>query len=119
MFEGSMRVLDMILTDIDRAGDKASIIRTKSDVPTKPNVGKVQYFLDIEGGGAIQTDLPEPGFSHERFGAAEAGAFPTLAQALARRYPVQERGRVNGFRSRSAPTHSAWWCTAWTRWTPC
>lgn len=30
------------------------------------------------------------------FGAAEAGAFPTLAQALARWYPVQERGRVIG-----------------------
>jgi membrane dipeptidase len=66
MFEGSMRVLDMILTDIGKAGDKASIIKTKADIPTKPNVGKVQYFLDIEGGGAIQTDLPEPGFSHER-----------------------------------------------------
>jgi hypothetical protein len=66
MFEGAMRVLDMILTDIDKSGGKASIIRTKADVPTKPNVGKVQYFLDIEGGGAIQTDLPEPGFSRER-----------------------------------------------------
>jgi len=30
------------------------------------------------------------------FGAAEAGAFPTLARVLARWYPVQERGRVNG-----------------------
>ena len=30
------------------------------------------------------------------FGAAEAGAFPTLAQALARWFPVHERGRVNG-----------------------
>src|SRR5262252_7945218 len=28
MFEGSMRVLDMILGDIEKAGDKASIIRT-------------------------------------------------------------------------------------------
>jgi membrane dipeptidase len=66
MFEGSMRVLDMILTDMDKSGGKSSIIKTKADVPTKPNVGKVQYFLDIEGGGAIQTDLPEPGFSPER-----------------------------------------------------
>src|SRR5882724_6565665 len=30
------------------------------------------------------------------FGAAEAGAFPTLSQALARWYPVHERGRVIG-----------------------
>src|SRR5262245_51523400 len=30
------------------------------------------------------------------FGAAEAGAFPTLARALARWFPVSEQGRVNG-----------------------
>ena len=30
------------------------------------------------------------------FGAAEAGAFPTLARALARWFPVQDRGHVNG-----------------------
>jgi hypothetical protein len=42
---------------------KASIIRTKADVPSKPNTGKVQFFLDIEGGGALQTDQPEPAFS--------------------------------------------------------
>ncbi len=30
------------------------------------------------------------------FGAAEAGAFPTLARALARWFPIQDRGRVNG-----------------------
>jgi len=34
MLEGSMRVLDLILSDIDKAGNKASIIRTKADVPT-------------------------------------------------------------------------------------
>ena len=31
------------------------------------------------------------------FGAAEAGAFPTLTRALARWFPQAERGRVNGF----------------------
>jgi ACS family glucarate transporter-like MFS transporter len=30
------------------------------------------------------------------FGAAEAGAFPTLARALARWFPSQDRGRTNG-----------------------
>src|SRR5712691_8212247 len=40
LFEGSMRVLDLILSDIDKAGNKASIIRTKADVPTRPNSGK-------------------------------------------------------------------------------
>src|SRR5215813_1455004 len=66
LLEGSMRVLDFILTDLEKAGNKASIIRTKADVPTKPNAGKVQFFLDIEGGGAIQTNAPEPGFSPDR-----------------------------------------------------
>ena len=30
------------------------------------------------------------------FGAAEAGAFPTLSRALARWFPQHERGRTNG-----------------------
>jgi membrane dipeptidase len=66
MFEGSMRVLDLILGDIEKAGDKASIIRTGADIPTRPNTGKVQFFLDIEGGGSVQSNAPEPGFVPER-----------------------------------------------------
>jgi membrane dipeptidase len=65
MFEGSMRVLDMILSDIDRSNGKASIIRAKSDVPIGPTPGKLQFFLDIEGGGSIQAN-PEPVFSPDR-----------------------------------------------------
>ena len=30
------------------------------------------------------------------FGAAEAGAFPTLSRALSRWFPLQERSRANG-----------------------
>src|SRR6185436_53170 len=30
------------------------------------------------------------------FGAAEAGAFPTLSRALSRWFPIHERGRANG-----------------------
>jgi membrane dipeptidase len=66
MLEGSMRVLDLILSDLEKAGSKASIIKTKGDVPSRPNSGKVQFFLDIEGGGSIQTNAPEPGFPPER-----------------------------------------------------
>jgi membrane dipeptidase len=66
MFEGSMRVLDLILGDIEKAGDKASIIRTRADIPSRPNTGRVQFFLDIEGGGSIQSNAPEPGFVPER-----------------------------------------------------
>jgi membrane dipeptidase len=66
MFEGSMRVLDMILTDIEKSAGKASILKTKADIPAKPNAGRVQFFLDIEGGGSIQPNVPEPEFQPER-----------------------------------------------------
>src|SRR5215813_1115550 len=36
MFEGSMRVLDMVLSDIEQSNGKASLIRTKADVPSRP-----------------------------------------------------------------------------------
>ncbi len=65
MFEGSMRVLDMLLCEIEKTSGRASIIRTKSDVPERPNAGKVQFFLDLEGGGSIQID-PEPGYHPDR-----------------------------------------------------
>jgi membrane dipeptidase len=65
MFEGSIRTLDMILSEIEKSNGKASIIRTKADVPTQPNSGKVQFFLDIEGGGSIQAN-PEPTFAPDR-----------------------------------------------------
>jgi membrane dipeptidase len=55
----------MLLTDIARSNGKASIIRTKADVPTRPNSGKVQFFLDLEGGGSIQAN-PEPEFHPDR-----------------------------------------------------
>jgi hypothetical protein len=63
MFEGSMRALDMILSDIEKSNGKASIIRTKADVPTRPNSGKLQFFLDIEGGGRSRP-IPNP-HSHQ------------------------------------------------------
>jgi membrane dipeptidase len=66
MFEGSMRVLDLILSDIENSGGKVSLIKTKADIPTRPNTGKVQLFLDLEGGGSIQASNPEPSYPHER-----------------------------------------------------
>lgn len=65
MFEGSMRVLDMLLCEVEKADPKASIIRTKADIPVRLNSGKVQFFLDLEGGGSIQID-PEPGYHPDR-----------------------------------------------------
>jgi membrane dipeptidase len=63
---GSMRVLDMLLTEVEKTGGKVSIIRTKADVPEKPNRGKVQIFLDMEGGASISDPEPEPGYNPEQ-----------------------------------------------------
>lgn len=66
MLDGNLRVLDEYLTDIEQSKGKASVIRTRADVPTGPNVGKVQFFFDMEGGGGIQTNVPEPAFPADR-----------------------------------------------------
>jgi membrane dipeptidase len=66
LLEGGLRVLDLHLTDIEQSKGKASIIRTRADIPSKPNVGKVQFFIDMEGGGGLQTNMPEPDFPAER-----------------------------------------------------
>jgi len=65
LLEGSLRVMDMLLVEIEKTGGKATIIKTKADIPSGPNKGKVQFFLDIEGGGCIQID-PEPGYHPDR-----------------------------------------------------
>lgn len=65
LFEGSMRTLDMILVEIEKTNGKASLLKTKADVPTRPNQGKVQIFLDLEGGGSIEIP-PEPEFHADR-----------------------------------------------------
>jgi membrane dipeptidase len=64
-FEGSMRVLDMLLVEIEKTDGRASIIRTKADIPTDPSRDRVRFFLDLEGGGAVQID-PEPGYHPDR-----------------------------------------------------
>ena len=65
VLEGSLRVIDMLLVEIEKTNGKATIIRTKSDVPTTPNKDKVQIFLDHEGGAAIQIS-PQPGYHVDR-----------------------------------------------------
>ncbi len=65
LLEGSMRVLDMLLVEIEKASGKAAILKTKADIPAALNRNKVQVFLDLEGGGAIQID-PEPGYHADR-----------------------------------------------------
>ena len=66
LLEGSLRVLDMLLLEVERTNGVVSIIRTKADLPTKPDRNRVKFFLDIEGGASIQYDEPEPEFHRDR-----------------------------------------------------
>jgi membrane dipeptidase len=66
LLEGSLRVVDMLLTEIEKTNGVVSIIKTKSDVPTQPERGRVRIFLDLEGGASIQYQEPEPEFHPDR-----------------------------------------------------
>jgi len=66
LLDGNLRVLDLYLTDIEQSKGKASVIRSRADVPTGPNTGKVHFFFDTEGGGGLATNAPEPVFPPER-----------------------------------------------------
>jgi membrane dipeptidase len=65
LLEGSLRVVDMLLTEIEKTGGKASIIKTKADIPVHPLEDHVKFFLDLEGGGSIEIE-PEPGYHPDR-----------------------------------------------------
>lgn len=57
---GSLRSVDMLLTEIEKTEGKASVILTKADVPDRPDPDHVQFFLDCEGGNPIEIPA-EPG----------------------------------------------------------
>ncbi len=65
LLEGSLRVVDMLLSEIEKTGGKASIIKSKSDIPGSPLKDHVKFFLDLEGGGSIEIE-PEPGYHYDR-----------------------------------------------------
>ena len=66
LLEGSLRVVDMLLMEIEKTNGAAVLVRTKADLPTKPDRTKVRIFLDIEGGASIQVQEPEPEFHPDR-----------------------------------------------------
>ena len=63
--EGSLRVMDMLLTEVEKTNGKVSIIRSTADIPLQPNRGKVQLFLDMEGGASISDPEPEPAYDFD------------------------------------------------------
>jgi membrane dipeptidase len=66
LLEGSLRVVDMLLSEIEKTNGVVSVIRTKADLPAKPDRTKLRIFLDLEGGASIQYEEPEPGFHPDR-----------------------------------------------------
>ena len=68
----------------DRWGQRLMLMRI---------VGCWSGFTILTG---MARNLPALLVTRTIFGAAEAGAFPTLSRALARWFPIQERGRANG-----------------------
>lgn len=63
--EGSLQVLDMLLVEIEKTNGKAKVLKSKADIPTKPDPNRVMFFLDIEGGSPIEVD-PEDDVHPER-----------------------------------------------------
>lgn len=59
LLKGSLQVIDMLLTEIQKTSGKASVILTRNDIPHSPDPDHVYFFLDLEGGGSIEID-PEP-----------------------------------------------------------
>jgi membrane dipeptidase len=66
LLEGSLRVVDMLLWEIEKTNGVVSVIRTKADLPTKPERTRMRIFLDLEGGASIQYQEPEPEFHPDR-----------------------------------------------------
>lgn len=65
LLEGSLRVVDMLLREIEKTDGKVSIIRSKTDIPDSPLKDHVKVFLDLEGGASIEVE-PEPGYHPDR-----------------------------------------------------
>jgi len=56
VLEGSMRVIDMIHTEIEKTNGQASLILTKKDVPDTPDPDHLKFFLDLEGADPISVN---------------------------------------------------------------
>ena len=56
MLQGTLQWLEVILGEIEKAGDKAGIIRSRADLPSAPDRNKVWFFLDMEGAEPIQVN---------------------------------------------------------------
>ena len=63
--DGSLRVIDMLLCEIEKTNGKASLVLSKKDIPAKPDLNHLKIFLDFEGGAPIEI-VPEPEYPQDR-----------------------------------------------------
>jgi membrane dipeptidase len=66
LLEGSLRVIDMFLVEVEKTAGAVSLILKKGDLPTRPERNRVKLFLDVEGGASFQYQEPEPEFHPDR-----------------------------------------------------
>jgi len=62
---GSLQVTDMLLEEIAKTNGRAAVLKSKADIPSKPDPHKVWFFLDFEGGSPIEVD-PEIDYHPDR-----------------------------------------------------
>lgn len=65
LLAGSMRTTDMLHVEIEKTNGRASIIKSKKDLPEIPDPNHVKFFLDFEGGQSIAID-PQPEYHPDR-----------------------------------------------------
>ncbi len=63
--EGSLDVLDMFLLECEKAGDAASVILSRADIPGELDPDRVWFVMELEGGRPFQEDYSS-GKSMER-----------------------------------------------------
>jgi membrane dipeptidase len=65
LLAGSLRSTDMLIREIEKTNGKASILKSKKDIPDGPTPNHVKFFLDFEGGDPISIDA-EPGLHKDQ-----------------------------------------------------
>ncbi|MFC1712778.1 dipeptidase [Candidatus Poribacteria bacterium] len=54
--EGSLDVLDMFLLECEKAGDAASVVLSRADIPSEPDPDGFCFVMELEGGRPFQED---------------------------------------------------------------
>jgi membrane dipeptidase len=63
--EGSLDIIDMFWMECEKAGSAASVILSRYDIPSEPDLQRVRFVMELEGGRPFQEDYSS-GKSTER-----------------------------------------------------